>query len=156
MAEYFTKEGLEKLKKELDYLKSTRRREISQEIAEAASKGDLSENAEYDAAKDAQGMLEAQIAKLEDVYAHARVVDESQIDTSRVQALSTVHIINHNTGMELKYMLVSETEANLKEGKISVQSPIGKALLGKQKGEIVEAKVPAGVLKLEVINITIE
>lgn len=156
MAEYFTKEGLENLKKELNYLKTKRRQEVAKAIAEAVEKGDLSENAEYEAAKEEQDMLENQIAKLEKTFAKARVIDESKIDDSKVFALSTVHVKNHNNGKELKYKLVSEKESNLKEGKISLQSPIGKGLLGKEEGEVVNVQVPAGTLKLEILNISRE
>jgi transcription elongation factor GreA len=153
---YFTEEGLEKLKQELQHLKNVERPAISQQIAEARDKGDLSENAEYDAAKDAQGMLEARIAKLEETLASARVLDESQLDTSKVTALSTVRVFNYKANKEMKYKLVSEKEANAKEGKISVKSPIGKGLLGRQVGDVVEVEVPAGVIKFEVLEITIE
>jgi transcription elongation factor GreA len=156
MAEYFSKEGLQKLKEELDYLKGKERKRISDEIAEAASKGDLSENAEYEAAKEEQKKLEARIAELEKTYGNAKVVDEDNLDTSKVNALSTVYIKNHNRNKETKYKLVAEKEANLKEGKISTSSPIGEALMGKQVGDIVEVDVPAGTLKLEILDITRE
>jgi transcription elongation factor GreA len=151
---YFTEEGLEKLKEELHVLKTKERPAISRQIAEAREKGDLSENAEYDAAREAQGMLELRISKLENTIANARLVDESLIDLSKVQVLSSVHVKNHNTGKVIKYTLVSEKEADLKSGKISVKSPIGAGLLGKKRGEIAEIKVPAGVLKLEIVDIT--
>ncbi len=151
--QYFTKEGLEKLREELHQLKSKDRPEISRQIQEAREKGDLSENAEYDAAREAQGMLELRISKLENTLAKARLMDTSRVDTSKVLALATVEIHNHNTGKKMEYTLVSEEEANLKEGKISVKSPIGKGLLGKKEGEIAEVKVPAGILKLEVLKI---
>jgi len=154
MAEYFSKEGLEELRKELEYLKLTERPRITKAIADAAAKGDLSENAEYDAAKDEQKMIESKIAQLEETYADARLIDESQVDDSKALALSTVHIKNHNTGKEQTYTLVSETEANIKEGKISLKSPIGQALFGKEEGDLVEAEVPAGKLKLEILKIT--
>jgi transcription elongation factor GreA len=151
---YFTPEGLEKLKSELHKLKNEERPSISRQIQEAREKGDLSENAEYDAAKEAQGMLELRISKLEGTLAQARIMDTSNIDTSKVLALSTVKLKNHNTGKEMKYTLVSEEEANLKEGKISVESPIGRGLLGKTAGDIAEVKVPAGLLKLEILNVS--
>lgn len=150
---YFTKEGLQKLKEELQQLKFKERPSISKQIQEAREKGDLSENAEYDAAKEAQGMLELRISKLEQTLSQARIMDTSNIDTSKVLALSIVEIKNHNTGRKMEYTLVSEEEANLKEGKISVKSPIGQGLLGKKKGEIAEVKVPAGMLRLEVLKI---
>lgn len=153
---YFTEEGLQKLKDEIAHLKNVERPAISQQIAEARDKGDLSENAEYDAAKDAQGMLESRIAKLEEILSNARVVDASQLDTSKVTTLSTVRIFNHKVNKEVKYQLVSEKEANVKAGKISVKSPIGAALLGKKVGETVEVNVPAGTLKLEIKDIFIE
>ena len=156
MPEYFSQEGLEKLRDELEHLKSVERKRISNAIAEAASKGDLSENAEYDAAKEEQKKLEAKIAQLEKTFSEAKVVDESKIDTSKVVALTTVRIKNHNTGKEQKYKLVSQKEANLKEGKISTSSPIGGALMGKKVGDIVEVDVPAGKLKLEILEITKE
>jgi len=156
MAEYFSKEGLEKLKAELDHLKTTERRRVSEEISEAASKGDLSENAEYEAAKEEQKKLEAKIAELEKLYNEAKVLDESKVDTSQVNALSTVKIKNQNTGKEMTYKLVAQKEANLKEGKISTSSPIGSALMGKKVGEVAEAEVPAGTLKLEILDIWVE
>jgi transcription elongation factor GreA len=155
MAKYYTKEGLNKLKNELTELKSKGRSEIAQAIAEARDKGDLSENAEYDAAKDAQGHLEAKIAQLEEVLGNARVIDESTIDTSKVSILSTVKIKNKKNGATLSYTLVSEEEADLKKNKISVQSPIGKGLLGKKPGETATIKTPAGEIEFEVIDITI-
>ena len=126
----------------------------SRAIAEARDKGDLSENAEYDAAKEAQGLLELRISKLEETYANARLIDESQLDTSKVLVLSTVKLKNQNNGAEMKYTLVAESEADLKTGKISVSSPIGKGLLGKKVGEIAEITIPNGVLKLEILEIT--
>lgn len=155
MAKYYTKEGLNKLKNELTELKSKGRSEIAQAIAEARDKGDLSENAEYDAAKDAQGHLEAKIAQLEEILGNARVIDESNIDTSKVSILSTVKIKNKKNGATLSYTLVSEEEADLKKNKISVQSPIGKGLLGKKPGETASIKTPAGEMEFEVIDITI-
>ena len=151
---YYTEEGLKKLKAELDHLKFVERPNISQQIAEARDKGDLSENAEYDAAKEAQGMLEMKIAKLEQMYSGARVIDESQLDTDKVLALSTVKIKNLTTKAEMTFTLVAETEADIKSGKISVNSPIGTSLLGKKVGEVAEIQVPAGLVKFEIIEIT--
>jgi transcription elongation factor GreA len=151
---YYTAEGLKKLKEELDQLKSIERPKASQAIAEARDKGDLSENAEYDAAKEAQGMLEMRIAKLEETYSNARLIDESHLDLSKVLVLSNVKIKNQANGMELKYTLVAESEADLKTGKISVTSPIGKGLLGKSVGEVAEITVPNGTLRFEVLEIS--
>ncbi|MEM0574892.1 transcription elongation factor GreA [Flavobacterium sp. RSSA_27] len=151
---YYTAEGLKKLKDELDYLKGVMRPKASQDIADARDKGDLSENAEYDAAKEAQGLLEMRISKLEEVYANARLIDESQLDVSKVLVHSNVKIKNQGNGMEMKYTLVAESEADLKTGKISVTSPIGKGLLGKKVGEVAEITVPNGVLKFEIIEIS--
>ncbi len=151
---YFTEEGLKKLQEEINHLKSVERPSISKQIAEARDKGDLSENAEYDAAKEAQGMLELKINKLETVLSTARLVDESKIDTSKAYVLSTVVIKNVKTKQEMKYTLVAENEANLKAGKISVSSPIGKGLLGKKKGDKVEITVPNGTLQFEIVEIT--
>jgi transcription elongation factor GreA len=153
--QYFTREGLEKIKAELHSLKTEERTRITQAIAEARDKGDLSENAEYDAAKEAQGHLEARIAQMESLVASARVIDSSKIDTSKVSILCKVKVKNHNVGKEAEYMLVSEKEANLKENKISVKSAIGSALLGKTRGEIIEVIVPAGMVKLEILDINI-
>lgn len=150
---YYTKEGLQKLRDELEHMKSVERPSISQQIAEARDKGDLSENAEYDAAKEAQGLLEMRIAKMEDLLSKARIIDESQLDTSKVLILSKVKIKNLNNNMELQYTLVSESEADLKSGKISVSSPIGKGLLGKKVGEVAEVEVPAGKLQFEILDI---
>ena len=150
---YYTEEGFNRLKAELNNLKTKGRAAMSYQIAEARDKGDLSENAEYDAAKDAQGMLELKISKLEDVVSNARILDESTVDTSLVSVLSTVKIKNKKTGAELSYTLVSEEEADLKQGKISVKSPIGKGLLGKKVGESAEITVPAGTLEFEIIEI---
>jgi transcription elongation factor GreA len=150
---YFTKEGLEKLKAELQELKTKGRADIAHAIAEAREKGDLSENAEYDAAREAQGMHELRISKLEDLLANARLIDESNVDLSKITVLAKVKLKNLNNKSEVTYTLVSEKEANLKEGKISVDSPIGKGLLGKAVGELVEIKVPAGVLKFEILHI---
>lgn len=151
---YYTPEGLKKLREELDQMKSIERPKISQQIAEARDKGDLSENAEYDAAKEAQGLLEMKIAKLEQELSNARLIDESQLDTSKALVLSKVKIKNLQNGMEMTYTLVSEKEADLKSGKISVTSPIGKGLLGKSVGDVAEVQVPSGSLKLEVIEIS--
>ncbi|KGO78926.1 MULTISPECIES: transcription elongation factor GreA [Flavobacterium] len=153
---YYTAEGLKKLRDELDHLKAIERPKASQAIAEARDKGDLSENAEYDAAKEAQGLLEMKIAKMEDLLANARLIDESQLDLSKALVLSTVKIKNQANGMEMKYTLVAESEADLKTGKISVTSPIGKGLLGKSVGEVAEIKVPNGTLQFEVLEITRE
>lgn len=151
---YYSPEGLAKLKEELQYLKTEGRSQIAKAIAEARDKGDLSENAEYDAAKDAQGLHETKIAQLEQVLASARIIDESKLDTSKVLALSIVKIKNTKTGAEMTYQLVSETEADLKNGKISVKSPISKGLLGKSVGDVVEIEVPAGKIGLEIIEIS--
>ena len=151
---YYTEEGLKKLKDELHHLKVHERAYISKQIAEARDKGDLSENAEYDAAKEAQGLLEARIAKMETVLANARVIDESQVDTSKVYILSKVKIKHLGMGKEFNYTLVAENEANLKEGKISVDSPIGKGLLGKEKGEVVDIQIPNGNMKVEILDIS--
>jgi transcription elongation factor GreA len=151
---YYTAEGLKKLKDELEQLKSIERPKASQAIAEARDKGDLSENAEYDAAKEAQGMLEMRIAKMEEVYSNARLIDESQLDLSKALVLSNVKIKNKANGMEMKYTLVAESEADLKSGKISVSSPIGRGLLGKKVGEIAEISVPNGKLNFEILEIS--
>lgn len=151
---YYTAEGLKKLRDELNQLKDVERPRASQAIAEARDKGDLSENAEYDAAKEAQGLLEMKIAKLEELVANARIIDESQLDVSKVLVLSTVKLKNLTNKMEITYTLVAESEADLKAGKISVSSPIGKGLLGKSVGEIAEIKVPNGTLKLEILEIS--
>ncbi|CAN5525481.1 transcription elongation factor GreA [Spirosoma endophyticum] len=150
---YYTEEGLNRLKAELVELKTKGRTAIAHQIAEARDKGDLSENAEYDAAKDAQGLHELKISKLEEVLSNARVLDESTIDASLVSVLSKVKIKNKKNGAEMNYTLVSEEEADLKAGRISVSSPIGKGLLGKRVGETAEIKVPAGVVEFEVIEI---
>nr|WP_297308246.1 transcription elongation factor GreA [uncultured Flavobacterium sp.] len=153
---YYTAEGLKKLRDEIDHLKSVERPRASQAIADARDKGDLSENAEYDAAKEAQGLLEMKIAKMDEILANARLIDESQLDISKVLVLSKVRIKNQANGMEMTYTLVAESEADLKAGKISVTSPIGKGLLGKSLGEIAEINVPNGVLKFEILEITRE
>ncbi|MCB7481670.1 transcription elongation factor GreA [Christiangramia sediminis] len=150
---YYTPEGLKKLRDELNHLKDVERPKASQAIGEARDKGDLSENAEYDAAKEAQGLLEMKISKLEEVFANARVIDESQLDTSKVLVHSHVKIKNQTNGAEMTYMLVAQSEADLKSGKISVDSPIGKGLLGKQVGDTAEIEVPNGTVKFEVIEI---
>ena len=152
--QYFTAEGLKKLQDELNQLKTVERPSISRQIAEARDKGDLSENAEYDAAKDAQGHLEAKIAQLENLMSGARLLDETKIDTSAVSILSKATIKNKKNGASVTYMLVSEEEADLEAGKISTQSPIGKGLLGKKKGDKVIIKTPAGEMEFEVLDIT--
>lgn len=151
---YLTEEGFNKLKEELKQLKTVERPAISAMIAEARDKGDLSENAEYDAAKEAQGMLEMRIKKLEDVVANSRVLDDSKIDKSKVQILSKVKIKNLTNNTVQQYTLVSESEANLKEGKISISTPIASGLLGKKLGDIVEVQVPSGRLSFEIIEIS--
>ena len=151
---YYTAEGLKKLRDEIDYLKNVERPKASQAIADARDKGDLSENAEYDAAKEAQGLLELKIAKMDEILANARLIDESQLDTSKALVLSTVRIKNQTNGMEITYKLVAESEADLKSGKISVTSPIGKGLLGKSVGEVAEISVPNGTLKFDILEIT--
>ena len=151
---YYTAEGLKKLRDELQQLKDVERVKASKAIAEARDKGDLSENAEYDAAKEAQGMLEMRISKLEDTLAGDRLIDESQLDTSKALVLSNVKIKNQSNGMELTYLLVADGEADLAAGKISVNSPIGKGLLGKSVGDIAEIQVPNGVIKFEILEIT--
>lgn len=151
---YFTKEGFQKLKDELEHLESVQRPEISRQIAEARDKGDLSENAEYDAAKNAQGMLELQISKLQEEIRNARIIDESKMDTSKVLILSIVKIKNTKNNMVMTYTLVPENEADLKSGKISVSSPIAKGLLGKKVGDTAEIEVPAGKVTFEIIEIS--
>lgn len=153
---YYTKEGLEKLKAELDHMKSVMRPQISEQIAEARDKGDLSENAEYDAAKEAQGLLEMKISKLEETIANARVLDSSKLDTSKVMVLSNVTIKNTKNGAKMKYKLVSESEADLKAGKISVNSPIGKGLVGKSVGETADIQTPGGIMTFEVVEISMD
>ncbi|HQH40713.1 MAG: transcription elongation factor GreA [Bacteroidales bacterium] len=152
---YVTADGLQKLKAELDHLKNVERPAISRMIAEARDKGDLSENAEYAAAKEAQGMLELKIKKLEDLIANTRIIDETKINTSFVQILNRVKIRNILNNQIMEYTLVSESEANLKAGKIAISTPIAKALLGRKVGEVVEVKVPSGALKLEILDISI-
>ncbi len=151
---YYTAEGLKKLRDELNQLKDIERPKASQAIAEARDKGDLSENAEYDAAKEAQGLLELKISKLEATLSGARLIDESQLDTSKVLVHSTVKIKNHTNGAQMTYKLVAQSEADLATGKISVDSPIGKGLLGKEVGETAEIQVPNGVMKFDVLEIS--
>ena len=151
---YYTEEGLKKLKDELNQLKDIERPKASNAIAEARDKGDLSENAEYDAAKEAQGMLEMRISKLEERLANARVIDESQLDNSKVLVLSKIKIKNKSNGIMMDYMLVADGEADLSKGKISVNSPIGKGLLGKSVGEIAKISVPSGFIDLEILEIS--
>lgn len=151
---YYTEEGLKKLKDELHEMKTVQRPSISNQIAEARDKGDLSENAEYDAAKEAQGILEMKIAKLEGIIANARLIDDSSIDNSKVYILSKVKIKNVSNGALMEYTLVAENEADLKERKISIESPIGKGLLGKEAGQIAEITTPNGVMKFEVVEIS--
>src|SRR5688572_13061553 len=152
---YYTEEGLQRLKDELYQLRTVERKAATQAIAEARDKGDLSENAEYDAAREAQGLLEMKIAKLEEVIANARIVDNSKLDLSKASILTTVSIKNLSNGASMKYTLVAQNEADLKSGKISVDSPIGKALLGKKVGEKVDVQVPAGKVTFEIIQIAI-
>ena len=153
---YYTKEGFEKIKTELEQLIHVERPMISQQIAEARDKGDLSENAEYDAAKNAQGMLEMRISKLQDMLRNARLIDESKMDATKVQILSTVKIRNLKNNADTTYTLVPENEADFKSGKISVSSPIAKGLLGKSKGDKVDITIPAGTITVEVIEITVK
>jgi transcription elongation factor GreA len=152
---YYTEEGLQKLKDELQQLKTVERKTIIKAIADARDKGDLSENAEYDAAKSDQGLLEIKIAKLEEIVSNARIVDTSKLDITKVSILTTVKIKNLKNNMEMKYTIVAENEADLKAGKISIDSPIGKGLVGKSVGEKVEVTVPAGVIPFEIIEISI-
>ncbi len=152
---YLTAEGYKKLKDELDHLRSVERPAASAAIAEARDKGDLSENAEYDAAREAQGLLEMKIAQLEATLANSRIIDETKIDKSKVQILSKVTLLNHNNNRQVVYTIVAEHEANLREGKLAIGTPIAKALLGKKKGDVVEVTVPAGVLKFEILDISI-
>ncbi|NOY49889.1 MAG: transcription elongation factor GreA [Chlorobi bacterium] len=153
-SKYFTEEGLQKIKDELDSLERVERPSISKQIAEARDKGDLSENAEYDAAKEAQGMLELKISKLKDIISKARIIDESKMDSSKAYILSTVTIKNLRNNQCMKYTLVPEKEANIKEGKLSVDSPIAKGLLGKSVGDQVEITVPAGTIPFELVDIS--
>ena len=151
---YYTPDGLKKLKDELNHLKDVERPKASMAIAEARDKGDLSENAEYDAAKEAQGMLEMRISKLEQTLSNARIIDESQLDSSKVLVLSNVKIKNQSNGMMMDYTIVADGEANLAEGKISVNSPIGQGLLGKSVGDIAKISVPTGIINFEIIEIS--
>jgi transcription elongation factor GreA len=151
---YFTEEGLKKLKDELHFLTTKERSSISRQIAEARDKGDLSENAEYDAAKEAQGLLEAKIAKLQDMVNNARIVDETNMDSDKVLILCKVTIKNVKTGQKMTYTLVPETEADLKTGRLSVNSPISKGLLGKKKGEVADVTVPSGKMQFEIVEIS--
>jgi transcription elongation factor GreA len=150
-----TQEGYKKLLEDINQLECVQRPAISRQIAEARDKGDLSENAEYDAAKEAQGLLEMKIAKLKDVLANARLIDESTLSTDSVQILNKVKIKNKNNGQVMTYMLVSESEANLKEGKLSVNTPIAQGLMGKKVGDTVQVKVPSGIIPFEVVDISI-
>jgi transcription elongation factor GreA len=152
---YLTEAGYQKLKEELEQLRGVERPAISAMIAEARDKGDLSENAEYDAAKEAQGMLEMRIARMEADLANARILDESQLNTNKVAILNRVKLLNHTTGKQVEYTLVSENEANLREGKLAIGTPIGKALLGHKRGDRVEVTVPAGTMELEILDISI-
>lgn len=154
-ASYMTEEGLANLKKELEHLINVERPAISLQISDARDKGDLSENAEYDAAKEAQGLLEMKIARLEDMVANARIIDESKIDTSKVQILNKVKIKNTKNNQQVEYMLVSESESDIKNGKISVATPIAKGLLGKKVGDVVNIKVPSGIMSFEIMEISI-
>ncbi|HNQ36812.1 MAG: transcription elongation factor GreA [Prolixibacteraceae bacterium] len=152
---YLTQEGLKKLREELEYLMNIERPRISKQIGEAIEKGDITENAEYDAAKDAQGLLEAKIAGLQNKIAHARIIDESKIDTSQVQILNKVTIKNQKNNQVMQYTIVPESEANLKEGKISVSTPIAQGLMGKKVGDTVEIRVPAGMIQFEIVEINL-
>ncbi len=149
-----SQEGYDNLKQEIEHLKMVERPRISKQIAEARDKGDLSENAEYDAAKEAQGLLELKISKLEESLANSRILDTSKLDLSKVGILSTVKVLNKKVNKEMVYTIVAEKEANLKEGKISIKSPIGKGLVGKKVGEVAEVTVPAGVIPFEILEIT--
>ena len=151
---YYTDKGLKDLRKKLDHLKDIERPNASKAIGEARDKGDLSENAEYDAAKEAQGMLEMEISKLEETLSNARIIDESKLDSSKILIHSTVKIKNLTNSATMKYKLVAQSEANLAEGKISVDSPIGKGLLGKKNGDIAEITIPNGNVKFEILEIS--
>ncbi|MBX2952530.1 MAG: transcription elongation factor GreA [Leadbetterella sp.] len=153
--QYYTQEGYDNLKNKLNDLKTKGRREVSKALAEAKDKGDLSENAEYDAAKDAQALLEAEIAKLEELFSKARILDETTIDTSKVSLMTTVKIKNLKNKATMKYTLVAEEEADLKQGKISINSPFAKGLLGKTVGEKADIQAPGGVVEVEVLEITL-
>jgi transcription elongation factor GreA len=152
---YVTVEGLQKLKEELDHLRNVERPSISRQIADARDKGDLSENAEYAAAKEAQGMLELRISKLEDIVTRSRILDESKIDTSSVRLLNRVKIRNKTNNSVMEYLIVPESEANFKQGKIAVSSPIAQGLIGKKVGDIVKIKVPSGTIPFEIISISV-
>ena len=152
---YYTEEGLKKLKDELHQLKTVERKMIIKAIADARDKGDLSENAEYDAAKNDQGLLEIKISKLDEIVANARIVDSSKLDINKVSILTTVKIKNLKNNMEMKYTIVAENEADLKSGKISIDSPIGKGLVGKKVGDTVDVTVPAGVIPFQILEITL-
>ena len=152
---YMTEEGYKKMMDEINYLESVKRPEISRQIAEARDKGDLSENAEYDAAKEAQGLLEMKISQLKDKVANARIIDDSKLNTHTVQILNRVKIKNTKNNMMMEYTIVTESEANLKEGKIASSTPIAQGLLGKKIGDIVEIKVPSGTMTFEIVNISI-
>lgn len=153
--QYVTQEGLEKLRAELNDMMTVQRPAISRAIAEARDKGDLSENAEYDAAREAQGLLELKIAKLKDLIANAKVIDESKINTEQVGMLNKVTVKNLKTGAKMVFTLVGESEANLSQGKLAVSTPIGKALFGRRKGEVVDVNAPAGIIKFEILDITL-
>lgn len=155
-SQFFTRAGLEKLRAELNELKTNGRKKIAAAIAEAREKGDLKENAEYDAAKHAQGLHEAEIARLENIIANAKQIDESTLDTSKALILSTVRLRNTKTGAEMRYKLVAPVEADMRSGKISVESPVGKGLLGHSVGDIATVEVPAGKIEFEVLEITYE
>ena len=152
---YMTKEGIEKLKAELEHLINVERPAISKQIGDARDKGDLSENAEYDAAKEAQGLLEMKISQLKETLSNARIIDESKIDTSKVQFLNTVKLKNLKTGKLMTFTIVSDSEVDVKNGKISIGTPIAKALFGKKVGDVVTVNIPAGTLELEILEITI-
>jgi len=152
---YITEEGLNKLKKELEHMENVERPAISKQIAEARDKGDLSENAEYDAAKEAQGMLEMRISQLKETIINSRIIDESKLDTSKVQILNKVKLKNLNNNSVMEYQLVSESEADLKQKKLSINTPIAKGLLGKKVGDKVEVKVPSGLMKFEILEISL-
>ena len=152
---YMTEEGYKKLVEQVSHLESVERPAISRQIAEARDKGDLSENAEYDAAKEAQGLLEMKISQLKETLANARVIDESKLKTDSVQIMTKVHVQDQNNGREMEYTLVSESEANIREGKLAINTPIGKSLMGKKMGDVVEVTIPAGIMKLKVLNISL-
>ncbi len=152
---YMSEDGYKKILEEINYLESVERPKVSAQIAEARDKGDLSENAEYDAAKEAQGMLEMKIAKLKDQVANARIIDETKLQSETIQIMSKVLLKNKKNNQEMNYTIVAESEANLREGKISIKTPIAKALLGKKVGEVVDVKVPAGIMSFEILDISI-